>query len=251
MGRVRGTVVTYGRGQGIIDHPDPPQHQPATDEDVTATLGDDATFAPFKIRWIKADIHLVITRYIFKDNPVYGAQYAVAGNKPKFDHAVTNHLTYLRGIYKSATDQFRMTGTGINPLDPLTKDNLQDQITVQVASEFLWFKDLDALWKDNLVFSPKTFSSTPGKDCAGGLQVLTQPTPYTTASDTYVLNNSNLDDINTNLNDMNPDLDDSLNKGTPAAAIEDYDSAYDNYDPIHNDHDPSLEDHDYMMGQGG
>jgi hypothetical protein len=130
--------MTRGRGRGTIDHPDPPQHQPATDEDVTTTLGDDATFAPFKIRWetndfdgttslvswlaahpadcrvlfsdnkkrcdmtistdrpsgrIKADIHLVIARHIFEDNPVYGAQYAVAGNQPKFGHAVANRLT--------------------------------------------------------------------------------------------------------------------------------------------------------------
>ncbi|KAG2348482.1 hypothetical protein BDR05DRAFT_995867 [Suillus weaverae] len=142
-----------------------------------------------------------------------------------------------------------MTGAGINPLDPLTKDNLQ----AQVASEFPWFEDLDVLWKDNPAFSPKTFSSAPGKDCAGGLQALTQPTPHTTASDTCVLNNSNLNDTNANIDDMdmNPDLDDSPNKGTPAAAIEDYNPAYDNYDPMHDDHDPSLEDCDYTMGQGG
>lgn len=158
-----------------------------------------------------------------------------------------------------------MTGAGVNPLDPLAKDNLRgkfflnhlnyfielEQITAQVASEFPWFEDLDALWKDNPAFSPKTFSSAPGKDRAGGLQALTQPTPHTTASDTCVLNNSNLDDTNTNLDDTNPDLDESPNKGTPAAATEDYDPAYDNYDPMHDDHDPSLEDRDYTMGQGG
>ncbi|KAG1818072.1 uncharacterized protein BJ212DRAFT_1479901 [Suillus subaureus] len=130
--------MTRGMGQGTTDHPDPPQHQPATNKDVTATLGDDATFAPSKIRWettnfdgttpliswltahpadchvlfsnnkkrhnmtistdhssgrIKADIHLVIAKHIFEDNPVYGAQYAVAGNQPKFGHAVANQLT--------------------------------------------------------------------------------------------------------------------------------------------------------------
>ncbi|KAG2073942.1 hypothetical protein BDR04DRAFT_1116039 [Suillus decipiens] len=174
---------------------------------------------------IKADIHLVITKHTLEHNPVYGAQYAVAGNQPKFGHTVTNCLTYV------FTKKILVSGG--------------KQITAQVASEFPWFEDFDALWKDNPAFSPKTFSSAPGKDCAGGLQALTQPTH------THVLDNYNLDDMNTYLDNMNPDLDDSPNKGTPAAAIEDYDPAYDNYDPMHDDHDPSLKDCDYMMGHGG
>ncbi|KAG2335919.1 hypothetical protein BDR05DRAFT_953728 [Suillus weaverae] len=56
----------------------------------------------------------------------------------------------------------------------LTNKSLR-KIAVQVSSEFPWFEDLDALWKDNPAFAPKTFSSVPGKDCAGGLHVLTQP----------------------------------------------------------------------------
>lgn len=40
---------------------------------------------------IKADIHLTIAKHIFEDNLVY--EYAVVGNQPKFDYAVTNCLT--------------------------------------------------------------------------------------------------------------------------------------------------------------
>ncbi|KAG1901150.1 uncharacterized protein F5891DRAFT_1187851 [Suillus fuscotomentosus] len=246
-GRVRGATVTRGRGRGGggggTDHPDPPQHQSATDldnnnitdpEDWSITHEDDTSFVPAKIRWdttdfdgttilvswlathpadcrvlfsdnkkncstvigtdrplgkSKANIYLVIARHVFENDPTYGTWYAVEGNQPKFKQAIANHLAYLRGKYKAATNRFWMTGAGINPLDPLSQVNLQgkfyfklfklsDQartITAQVSSEFPWFEDLDALWKDNPAFAPKTFSSIPGNDCAGALHALTQP----------------------------------------------------------------------------
>lgn len=214
-----------GRGRGGTNHPDPPQHQSATDLDIESTTGpedwpttpgDDTSFAPAKIRWettdfdgttplvswlaahpadcrilfsdnkknrsavigtdrpsgkSKADIYLVIARHVFEDDPTYGTRYAVEANQPKFGQAVANRLAYLRGKYKAATDRFGMTGAGINPLDPLSKVNLR----AQVSSEFPWFEDLDALWKDNPAFAPKTFSSVPGNDRAGALHALTQP----------------------------------------------------------------------------
>ncbi|KAG1805992.1 uncharacterized protein BJ212DRAFT_1209658, partial [Suillus subaureus] len=61
----------------------------------------------------KAEIHLVIAKHIFANDPVYGPQYAVEENRPKFGQAIANHLAYLRGKYKAAIARFGMTGTGV------------------------------------------------------------------------------------------------------------------------------------------
>ncbi|KAG1903182.1 uncharacterized protein F5891DRAFT_1185816 [Suillus fuscotomentosus] len=183
-------------------------------EDWPITHEDNTSFVPTKIRWdttnfdgttilvswlaahpadccarVKPDIYLVIARHVFENDPTYGTRYTVEGNQPKFGQAIANCLAYLRGKYKAATDRFGMTGAGVNPLDPLSQVNLRgkfyfklfklsDQartITAQVLSEFTWFEDLDALWKDNPAFAPKTFSSIPGNDRTGALHALTQP----------------------------------------------------------------------------
>ncbi|KAG1799641.1 uncharacterized protein BJ212DRAFT_1488228 [Suillus subaureus] len=72
----------------------------------------------------KAELYLVIAKHIFANDPVYGPQYAVEENKPKFGQAVANCLTYLREKYKAVIAWFGMTGTSVNPLDPQAKVNL-------------------------------------------------------------------------------------------------------------------------------
>ncbi|KAG1808651.1 uncharacterized protein BJ212DRAFT_1484904 [Suillus subaureus] len=184
----------------------------------------------------KAEIHLVIAKHIFTNDPVYGPQYAVEENRPKFGQAVANCLAYLRGKYKAAIAWFGMTGAGVNPLNPQAKDNP--------------------------AFSLKTFSSVPGKDRAGGLHMFTQPKTKPIASSSVVCLQPKgkeraldfdpddlLDDDaprTTTSNIPNPPAD----SAPPATFTEAYDPAHDNYDPMYNNYNPVPEELDYTMGGG-
>ncbi|KAG1804181.1 uncharacterized protein BJ212DRAFT_1304394 [Suillus subaureus] len=178
----------------------------------------------------------------------------------------------LREKYKAVTNHFGMTGTSVNPLDPLSKKHYNT--------------NLDVLWKDNPAFAPKTFSSIPGRDHTGALHVLTEPkckqtshptgkqvashpanssattddsmvhsqakgkerapnfepndTPYPTASQTPSNTNPNLNNIDADLDNM--DTDNSLDKGVPPATfIWGHNPPY---DPTYDDSDPALEECD-------
>ncbi|KAG1775878.1 hypothetical protein EV702DRAFT_1233268 [Suillus placidus] len=86
-----------------------------------------------------------------------------AEDQAKFTQAVGNHLTYLKGKYKTHRARFKQTGAGVNLL-------------AQVLADFPWYDDLDEIWRDNPAYAAKTFSSAPGTDHAGDLKALTQPT---------------------------------------------------------------------------
>ncbi|KAG2106170.1 uncharacterized protein F5147DRAFT_653926 [Suillus discolor] len=87
-------------------------------------------------------------------------QLMYAEDQTKFTQAVGNHLTYLKGKYKTHHAHFKQMGTGVNPEKPVTAVNL------------LY---LDEIWTDNPVYAAKAFSSTSGTDHVGDLKSLTQP----------------------------------------------------------------------------
>ncbi|KAG2049423.1 hypothetical protein BDR06DRAFT_1068518 [Suillus hirtellus] len=117
----------------------------------------------------KGKIHAIIAKHIFKNNEMYQLMYAE--DQTKFTQAVGNRLTYLKGKYKTHRVRFKQTGAGVNPEEPGTAVNL----LAQVLSDFLWYEDLDEIWRDNPAYAAKTFSSAPGMDHAGDFKALTQP----------------------------------------------------------------------------
>ncbi|KIK35728.1 hypothetical protein CY34DRAFT_28982, partial [Suillus luteus UH-Slu-Lm8-n1] len=110
----------------------------------------------------KGHIWAAIACSIFEDDKEYKDMYAE--DNRKFALAVCNHLGHLRMKYKKHHTRFTQTSTGINPLDA----------TEQVLINFPWFDALDALWKGNLAFTPKTISSAPSIDHASNLAALTK-----------------------------------------------------------------------------
>ncbi|KAG1807035.1 uncharacterized protein BJ212DRAFT_1485892 [Suillus subaureus] len=132
----------------------------------------------------KSHIWVTITQTIFAEDEEYKNIYAQDNHK--FALAVSNHLNYLRNKYKKHCACFLQTGAGINPLDA----------TEQVLADFPWFDALNALWKGNLVFAPKTILSAPSVDHTSGMATLTQgkgkgkeivpppPDPYDAVGDT-------------------------------------------------------------------
>ncbi|KAG2067986.1 hypothetical protein BDR04DRAFT_1158488, partial [Suillus decipiens] len=116
----------------------------------------------------KGQIWAAIAHSIFEDDEEYKDMYAE--DNCKFTLAVCNRLGHLRTKYKKQHARFTQTGAGINPLDATGAKNLREQVVI----DFLWFDALDALWKGNPAFAPKTISSVPGIDHASNLAALTK-----------------------------------------------------------------------------
>ncbi|KAG1856334.1 hypothetical protein DFJ58DRAFT_727166 [Suillus subalutaceus] len=106
----------------------------------------------------KGKIYAVIAKHIFQKDEMYKSMYAE--DQAKFTQAVGNHLTYLKGKYKTNHTRFKQTGAGINPEDPGAAVNL----LAQVLNDFPWYEDLDEIWRDNPAYAAKTFLSAPAKE---------------------------------------------------------------------------------------
>ncbi|KIK38343.1 hypothetical protein CY34DRAFT_39373, partial [Suillus luteus UH-Slu-Lm8-n1] len=129
---------------------------------------DPATVEPNPSGSQKGHIWAAIARSIFEDDEEYKDMYAE--DNRKFALAVCNRLGHLRTKYKKHHARFTQTGAGINPLDATGAKNLREQVLI----DFPWFDALDALWKGNPAFAPKTISSVPGIDHASNLAALTK-----------------------------------------------------------------------------
>ncbi|KAG2367605.1 hypothetical protein BDR07DRAFT_1372743 [Suillus spraguei] len=112
---------------------------------------------PDPLRSQMGQIWAAIARTIFAEDKEYHAMYAEDNRK----FALTCIFPpSLMNKYKKHCACFHQTGAGINPLDAASGKNLQEQ----VVADFPWFDALDALWKGNPAFAPKTILSAPGID---------------------------------------------------------------------------------------
>jgi hypothetical protein len=81
------------------------------------------------------------------------------------------------------------------------------EIIERVSINFPWYDALDALWKGNPSFAPKTISSVPGVDHAGGMAALTKGKGKQTVApppDSYDLVRDTKNDIIDNVMDLPP-----------------------------------------------
>jgi len=79
------------------------------------------------------------------------------------------------------------------------------EIIEQVSIDFPWFYALNALWKGNPLFAPKTILSAPGVDHAGGMAALTKGKGKQTAApppDSYDLIRDTENDVVNNVDNI-------------------------------------------------
>ncbi|KAG1889033.1 uncharacterized protein F5891DRAFT_987547 [Suillus fuscotomentosus] len=117
----------------------------------------------------KNEIHAVIARVIFSDDPQYAVLYA--SNPNKFRDSVYNRIVALRTKFRDIRAEFESTGAGIVPIDSKTSVNLHRKY----EKDFPWYDQLYSIWGSHPSFSTKMSSSKPGVDHASDLFSLTRP----------------------------------------------------------------------------
>ncbi|KAG1890699.1 uncharacterized protein F5891DRAFT_1197855 [Suillus fuscotomentosus] len=117
----------------------------------------------------KNEIHTVIARVIFSDDPQYAVLYA--SNPNKFWDSVYNHIVALCTKFRDIHAEFESTGAGIMPIDSETSVNLHRKY----EKDFPWYNQLYSIWGSHPSFSAKTSLSKPGIEHASDLFSLTRP----------------------------------------------------------------------------
>ncbi|KAG2055675.1 hypothetical protein BDR06DRAFT_970791 [Suillus hirtellus] len=117
----------------------------------------------------KNEIHAVIARVIFSDDPQYMVLYAL--NPNKFQDSVYNCIMVLCTKFCNIHAEFESTGAGIMPIDSETSVNLH----CKYKKDFPWYDQLYSIWGSHPSFSAKMSSSKPGVDHTSDLFSLTRP----------------------------------------------------------------------------
>ncbi|KAG1819091.1 uncharacterized protein BJ212DRAFT_1479206 [Suillus subaureus] len=117
----------------------------------------------------KGEIHSIIVRVVFQDDPVYANWYAT--NPVEFHDSVANQIGFLQSKFRDICSEFESMGVGIVPIDSEMSENLH----CKIQKDFPWYNDLYGIWGSNPSFSAKTSSSKPGADHAGDLFMPTHP----------------------------------------------------------------------------
>ncbi|KAG2100376.1 uncharacterized protein F5147DRAFT_776934 [Suillus discolor] len=113
----------------------------------------------------KNEIHAVIARVIFSDDPQYAVLYT--SNPNKFRDSVYNRIVALRTKFRDIRAEFESTGAGISA------HRFRDKRKYE--KDFPWYDQLYSIWGSHPSFSAKTSSSKPGVDHTSDLFSLTRP----------------------------------------------------------------------------
>ncbi|KAG2150137.1 hypothetical protein BD769DRAFT_1381778 [Suillus cothurnatus] len=108
----------------------------------------------------KGQVWAAIAKTIFAEDEEYKVMYAE--DNRKFALAVSNRLTQNIAL---ALHRPALASTHLM---------LPVQKIFEVSIDFPWYDALNALWKGNPSFAPKTILSAPGVDHAGGMAALTK-----------------------------------------------------------------------------